>query len=126
LRNREGKLRAFVITPFKKVAERMTDLLAAEFGRVDALEMCGTVHTYQGKEADYVVFLLGGDPRKPGAISSYAGKNPNLVNVAVTRAKKRLYVLGNRNYWTGRGDTNGYYGLMARFLDKHQLASKTD
>lgn len=126
LRNKEGKLRAFVITPFKKVAEKMKDQLAAEFGRADAREMCGTVHTFQGKEADYVVFLLGGDPKKPGVISSFAGKNPNLVNVTVTRAKKRVYVLGNRDYWTGRGDTHGYYGLTAELLDKHQAAIKAE
>jgi superfamily I DNA and/or RNA helicase len=101
----------------------MRDLLVAEFGWKDGNEMCGTVHTFQGKEADYVIFLLGGDPKKPGAISGYAGKNPNLVNVAVTRAKKRLYVVGHRDYWTGRGDVHGYYGLMANFLDESQVAS---
>lgn len=126
LRNNEGKLRAFVISPFKKVAEKMKELLVAEFGRKDGNEMCGTVHTFQGKEADYVVFLLGGDPKKPGAISSYAGKNPNLVNVAVTRAKKRLYVIGHRDYWTGRGDTHGYYRLIADFLDEHGAATKIE
>jgi superfamily I DNA and/or RNA helicase len=120
LRNSEGKLRAFVITPFSKVAEKITDLLAREFSWKDAKEMCGTVHTFQGKEADFVVFLLGGDPKKPGVISSFAGKNPNLVNVAVTRAKKRLYVVGNRKYWTGRTDTHGYYGHTAEVLGKHR------
>lgn len=126
LRNQEGKLRAFVIPPFKKVTERMKSLLASEFGWADASEMCGTVHTFQGKEADYVVFLLGGDPKKPGAISSFAGKNPNLVNVAVTRAKKRPIRAGKSQVLDGRGDTNGYYRLMAEFLDEHQLAASTD
>lgn len=120
LRNSEGKLRAFVITPFSKVAEKITDLLAREFSWKDAKEMCGTVHTFQGKEADFVVFLLGGDPKKPGVISTFAGKNPNLVNVAVTRAKKRLYVVGNRKYWTGRTDTHGYYRHTAEVLDEHR------
>ncbi len=124
LRNQEGKLRIFVITPFSKVAEKMRDRLAADFLWNDVKEMCGTVHTFQGKEADYVIFLLGGDPQKPGVISSFAGKNPNLVNVAVTRAKKRLYVMGNRSHWTGRGDANGYYGHMAEALDKHLAGMK--
>lgn len=118
-RNEDGKLRAFVITPFSEVARKMKDLLSSEYDWRDVKEMCGTVHTFQGKEADYVVFLLGGDPKKPGVISGFAGKSPNLVNVAVTRAKKRLYVLGNRAYWTGRGDIHGYFGHMAEFLDRH-------
>lgn len=124
LRNEEGKLRAFVITPFTSVAERMRKLLASEYSWSDAKEMCGTVHTFQGKEADYVVFLLGGDPNKPGVISSFAGRNPNLINVAVTRAKKRLYVFGNLDFWTGPGDRHGYYRHMAETLKRHLAAEK--
>lgn len=121
-RNAEGKLRAFVITPFTEVARKMKDLLATEYDWKDVNEMCGTVHTFQGKEADYVVFLLGGDPKKPGVISGFAGRSPNLVNVAVTRAKKRLYVLGDRKYWTGSGDIHGYFRRMALGLDRHHAA----
>lgn len=123
-RNEEGKLRAFVITPFSEVARKMRELLATRYAWRDVNEMCGTVHTFQGKEADYVVLLLGGDPRKPGVISGFAGRNPNLVNVAVTRAKRRLYVLGNRAYWTGSGDIHGYFGRMAQSLDRHHTATK--
>jgi len=78
--------------------------------------MFGTVHTFQGKEAPYVIFLLGGDPKKPGLISSFAGAKPNLVNVAVTRAKHRLYVIGDRGFWTGIGDTHRYFSTLADHL----------
>jgi superfamily I DNA and/or RNA helicase len=125
LRNEDGKLRIFVITPFRTVAAKMRDRLAAEFSWADASEMCGTVHTFQGREADYVLFLLGGDPNKPGVVAGFAGKNPNLVNVAVTRAKKRLFVIGNRTFWTGRNDTRGYYEHMAELLDAHLAAMKS-
>ncbi|MBQ0957700.1 hypothetical protein KAK06_01900 [Ideonella sp. 4Y11] len=118
-RDADGKPRAFVITPYVVVARKMVALLAKEYGRDVAAEMCGTVHTFQGKEADYVVLLLGGDPHKPGAISHYAGKNPQLLNVAVTRARKRLYVLGDRAFWTGAGDMHGYFRRMGRVLDEH-------
>jgi hypothetical protein len=124
-RNEEGKLRAFIITPFSEVAQKMRELLATRYAWKDVNEMCGTVHTFQGKEADYVVFLLGGDPRKPGVISGFAGRSPNLINVAVTRAKKRLYVLGDRRYWTGSGDIHGYFGRMAQSLDMHHTDAKT-
>jgi predicted nucleic acid-binding Zn-ribbon protein len=119
LRDDDNKLRIYVITPFKMVAENMRSLLAQSFDPKDAWEMCGTVHTFQGKEADYVLFLLGGDPSKPGVISSFAGRKPNLVNVAVTRAKKRLYVIGERNYWCGSADVHGFYDQMARKLCDH-------
>ena len=123
-RDEDGRLRAFVITPFSEVARKMRELLATRYDWVDVNAMCGTVHTFQGKEADYVVFLLGGDPRKPGVISRFAGRSPNLVNVAVTRARKRLYVLGKREYWTGRSDVHGVFGRMARALDEHLEAMK--
>jgi hypothetical protein len=111
-----GKFRLYVITPFKLVAENMQIMLAPVVGKAEAAKMCGTVHTFQGKEADFVIFLLGGDPSKPTVISGYAGLKPNLVNVAVTRAKKRLYVVGNRKYWTGSNDSRGYYKTMNKLL----------
>lgn len=121
----EGKLRLYIISPFKKVALSMRQVLeGAGYSYKVAKEMCGTVHTFQGREADYVIFLLGGDPERPGVISGFAGKNPNLVNVALTRAKKRFYVVGDKSFWTGDGDTNDFYGRMARALDGHAAAIK--
>jgi hypothetical protein len=111
-----GKFRLYVITPFKLVAQNMRMMLAPVVGKDEAAKMCGTVHTFQGKEADFVIFLLGGDPSRPGVISSFAGRKPNLVNVAVTRAKKRLYVVGNRNFWSGSNDSKGYYQTMNKLL----------
>jgi hypothetical protein len=111
-----GKFRLYVITPFKIVAQNMRMMLEPIVGKDEATKMCGTVHTFQGKEADFVIFLLGGDPSRPGVISSFAGRKPNLVNVAVTRAKKRLYVVGNRNFWSGSNDSKGYYQTMNKLL----------
>lgn len=114
-----GKFRLYVITPFKLVAQSMRMMLAPVVGKDEAAKMCGTVHTFQGKEADFVIFLLGGDPSRPGVISSFAGRKPNLVNVAVTRAKKRLYVVGDRSFWCGSNDSKGYYQTMNKQMFAH-------
>lgn len=58
----------------------------------------GTVHTFQGKEADEVIFLLGCDESKE-AQGAVKWVNKNIVNVAVTRAKFRLYVIGDKDVW---------------------------
>ena len=58
----------------------------------------GTVHTFQGKEANEVIFLLGCD-ESDGAKGAVNWVNDNIVNVAVTRAKYRLYVIGDEEVW---------------------------
>lgn len=59
-------------------------------------ECCGTVHKFQGKEANEVIFLLGCDANAMGAVKWVKA---NIVNVAVTRAKYRLYVIGDYTVW---------------------------
>ena len=63
----------------------------------------GTIHTFQGKEADMVILCLGVDSsdRGNGAIG-WASEKPNILNVAVTRAKNRLYIVGDEKRWSGR------------------------
>ncbi|MDO4285655.1 MAG: AAA domain-containing protein [Eubacteriales bacterium] len=74
----------------------------------------GTVHTFQGKEADEVIFLLGCDRKAAGAIQWV---NANIVNVAVTRAKYRLYVIGDHVAWSD----NRYLKEAKAILDTFAL-----
>ncbi|HEY5987938.1 MAG TPA: AAA domain-containing protein, partial [Streptosporangiaceae bacterium] len=83
----------FLITPFRAVVDQLRRI-ADQFPDVRA----GTIHTTQGKEADIVIFVLGGHPHRPGA-RQWAAKRPNLLNVAVSRARRRLYVIGDHTAW---------------------------
>jgi hypothetical protein len=83
-----------VITPFKAVRKKLEDM---PDGRIKS----GTIHTMQGKEAPVVILVLGGKTNGPGA-RDWVVSEPNLLNVAVTRAKRRLYVIGDRNDWEKR------------------------
>jgi len=83
----------FLITPFRDVKRRLHQI-SSRFGDIEE----GTIHTVQGKEADVVILVLGGDPNRPGA-KQWASARPNLLNVAASRAKRRLYVIGNRDDW---------------------------
>lgn len=90
--------KVYIISPFRDVATAARDILyrAKLQDRVD----CGTVHTFQGKEAEIVFIVLGSSPGMAGIGSrDWATKRPNLLNVALTRAKLRVYVIGNYDDW---------------------------
>jgi hypothetical protein len=107
----------FVITPFREVKSGLVDLIESN----DAWEQIlagsglptpvnrgawakthvGTVHTFQGKESDIVFFVLGCDVERQAAVR-WASDKPNLLNVAVTRAKKHAYIVGDVNLWGGK------------------------
>lgn len=90
-----GQEDVYIISPFKNIADHCTK----HFGsRGFANIKCGTVHTFQGKEAKTVIFILGTDQNGSGA-RKWASQKPNLVNVAITRAKKSLIVVGSRDLW---------------------------
>lgn len=104
-----------VISPFRQVAAEAATVHREVFGDVaaeDRKKWVGTVHTMQGKEADVVILVLGGDPNKPAA-RTFATETPNLLNVAVTRARRRLYVIGNQDTW-GKAR---YFDVLARNLE---------
>lgn len=91
-----------VISPYRRVAEEARKIHAEIFPRVSADERenwVATVHKMQGREADAVILVLGGDPGKPGS-RRFATQAPNLLNVAVTRARRRLYVIGDHETWS--------------------------
>ena len=105
----EGKGKAasvYVISPFRDVAQACQDMvgddspLGRQFGKKKLLVSAGTVHTFQGKEASIVFLVLGSATGDAGAGSrKWASSKPNLLNVAVTRAQQRFYVIGNYADW---------------------------
>jgi len=110
----------YVITPFVIVADRLRSTIR-ETGVIQGWvddewrwinERVGTVHTAQGREAEAVIIVLGApNPSQTGA-RNWAGGRPNILNVAVTRAKEVVYVVGNRRLWSEAG----VFGDLSRFI----------
>lgn len=110
----------YIISPFKTVVSGLKNRLLEEtpegiaerawsaFAKLNI----GTVHTFQGKEAHQVIFVLGCDTSRSceGAIKFV---NPNIVNVAASRAKYRLYVVADYAAWK----INENVATMKRILD---------
>ena len=98
--------RIFVVSPFRSIAE-ICKRKHNDHGHVE----CGTIHTFQGKEADVVILVLGTHPGDETA-RSWVASSPNMLNVAITRAQKRLYVIGNRRVWS----RHAYFSYLAKEL----------
>ncbi|MFM0741954.1 AAA domain-containing protein [Paraburkholderia xenovorans] len=113
---KSGELPAmYVISPFKAVKRNLLARLQALDwrGLADVQppskknfrrwceERIGTVHTFQGKEESVVVFVLGADHDHAGS-ADWAAAKPNLLNVAVTRAQHRVFVVGDASLWGER------------------------
>ena len=61
--------------------------------------VCGTVDRFQGREADLVLLSMR-NTRRVGFLDS-----PNRLNVAVTRARQQLLVVGDAGYFADCGVT---------------------
>ncbi|MCS7080349.1 MAG: AAA domain-containing protein [Chloracidobacterium sp.] len=99
----------YIITPFVIVAEKLRQMIR----KSKVLEgwindnwinkRVGTVHTAQGREAGAVILVLGAPLQDQKGARDWAGNRPNLLNVAVTRAKEVIYVVGNWELWCEAG-----------------------
>jgi hypothetical protein len=119
--NAKCDLDLYIVTPFVIVADRLRQAILRsdvldEIGDIEprrwVFERVGTVHTVQGREAEAVVFVLGAPLVQQRGARAWAGGKPNLLNVAVTRAKEVLYVVGNRALW----EQAGLFGSLSSAL----------
>ena len=129
LRGRNTKFKdIFIITPFttvaygfKKYMESISDDIV-NWTKDDnksgwLKDNIGTVHTFQGKEAKVVIYMLGcqSDGSGNGAIKWV---NANNVNVAFTRAKEYVYVIGDATKWA---ELNKNLAFAQRYLPVYTL-----
>lgn len=103
---------AFIITPFRNVSNGLRTAARGRSAlftalRADSKEWAerriGTIHTFQGREADTVIFVLGAPGAAEVGARMWAGNAPNILNVAVSRAKRNLYVIGSYDVWARIG-----------------------
>lgn len=103
---------AFIITPFRNVSNGLRTAARGKPPLFAALRTnqkewverrIGTIHTFQGREADTVIFVLGAPGAAEAGARMWAGNAPNILNVAVSRAKRNLYVIGSHDAWSRVG-----------------------
>ena len=111
LRNAGCQPDLYIVTPFVIVQNKLREKIRASGLLTEwvdkpeswVYEHVGTVHTVQGREAEAVIFVLGAQKQEQRGARGWAGGRPNLLNVATTRAKEAIYVVGNANLWKNAG-----------------------
>lgn len=81
-----------VITPFTNQRECIQEMLD-ERGLTNVT--CGTVHAFQGDEKDIVLFSLAITEQTGEKSYGWLKNNKELINVAVSRAKEQLIIVGD-------------------------------
>ncbi len=98
-----------VVTPFRSQADALEAMLVSDFplAEIDRLGLrVGTVHAFQGSEADHVIVSLGLTDADSTGRRRFAS-DPNLFNVMTTRARRRLLVVT---------ELTGANGLVGEYL----------
>lgn len=120
----EGR-RIFIITPYRPQAALINSLLQYE-GITEEVQ-ASTAHSCQGGEAQFVILdLVVDQPHHSANLTTVAADSEirRLLNVAMTRAKRRLVILGNFSWLQlkGRGSFVGRE-LLPYLLKKYQSAA---
>jgi very-short-patch-repair endonuclease len=97
-----------VVTPFRQQANRLRDAIERMAGKLPMERwdlLADTAHGFQGGERDLMIYsLCGGPGMPPGSAAWFASDDGrSLVNVAVTRSRAVLQVVGNRAWAAGSG-----------------------
>jgi len=106
-----------VITPYIRQRNHIEYLLRKE-GSLDRLGnrlKVGSVHTFQGSEADIIIFspVVADDADIKAA--EWISNEEGLLNVALTRARKILHIVGNKKYCE---QVQGPLGDLAKFVNQ--------
>jgi hypothetical protein len=116
---------AGVVTPYAAHERLVAALLVDRHGR-DARGWVSTVHRFQGNEQDVVVVdLADADGASPGPASRAAGRDDpqaRLLNVAVSRARDQLVVLGSGRFLDTRTPRSGTSRALLALLRERGVA----
>ena len=115
----ENSKNLYVISPFTTVINGLKNDIKKAF-KAESEEVnnwcntcLGTVHKFQGKEANSVILLLGCDNNSKSS-AQWAAQAANILNVAATRAKKRFAIIGDLELW----------GKLNFFKDAKEILNK--
>ena len=118
--------KVLIVAPYKPHVALINKLIESEyqsrgFNPESNLVKAGTIHSFQGSEADIVIFdLVIDEPHwKANLFLTDPDVNAGLkkmFNVAVTRAKFKLYIVGDFEYCQSRAKDNALSVLLHKLI----------
>ncbi len=85
-----------IISPFRNQVDHINIII----GKLKEKDVtCGTVHNFQGDEKDIIIFSLIVNQNSKSSLTRFINEyQPYLLNVAITRARSALYIVGDFEY----------------------------
>lgn len=127
--NVKNEILVLIIVPYKAQVEKLKQIIRIEYTRrglnpeVYNFIKAGTIHSFQGQEADIVIFdFVVDEPHIRSNLfmpDEFNGDDlKRMFNVAITRARFKLYFIGNFNFLKKRAQGT-QLKLLLSILDKY-------
>jgi hypothetical protein len=113
-----------VVTPFTPQKIALEKSLRARLGPSADGIIVGTVHALQGAEKPVVIFSPTVTAEDGGGGNPFFDRGPNMMNVAVSRAKEAFIVMGDMTLFDDT--TSSPSGILAKHLKRNSLSRLED
>lgn len=114
-----------VVTPFRAHAEAIQERVVQNVPELADVLTVASAHRFQGDERDVIVFSPAVCDGMPDYHWGFAS-DPHLVNVAITRARQRLLVVGDRYACLSRGSVLKELARYIQALDSKGFQSPAE
>jgi len=116
-----------IVTPYREQAKRIRTWVSQAFGDNDRI-IVGTAHTFQGNERDIMIFSPVLAPGLSDGSRNWLDNTANLLNVAITRARAQLVIVGHWDYCRSLPPSSKYYRLACYVGDRlgHRVENTVD
>ena len=109
-----GDLDIGIITPYTEQSKYINNLLKEERLNHRIPIKCSTVHKFQGNERDVIIIdPTDAEPLEPGVLVK-GSDSGNLLNVAVSRSRGKVILIGEIEYFRNRAKGSPVLSLLER------------